>query len=128
MLSKNVNNKKYAPKLVFFNEKKIEKDSYDFWHRKIDFASQILALFDTFPLVQFSKYNNFLWVCWFLGKNLSNFVPSAWKLNNPYYHNIQNRFFFFPFFASWSSYNYLSIFLASKNSYVISTTYCSFFC
>ena len=30
MLSKNVNNKKCAPKLVFFNEKKIEKDSDDF--------------------------------------------------------------------------------------------------
>ena len=29
-LSKNVNNKKCAPKLVFFNEKKIEKESYDF--------------------------------------------------------------------------------------------------
>jgi hypothetical protein len=27
------------------------------------------------PLVQFSKFKNFLWVCWFLGKNLSNFVP-----------------------------------------------------
>ena len=24
------------------------------------------------PLVQFSKFINFLWVCWFLGKNLSN--------------------------------------------------------
>ena len=32
--SKNVNNKKLAPKLIFFNEKKIEKDSDNFWHRK----------------------------------------------------------------------------------------------
>ena len=30
MLSKNVNNKNCAPKLIFFNEKKIEKDSNDF--------------------------------------------------------------------------------------------------
>ena len=30
MLSKIVNNKKYALKLVFFNEKKIEEDSDDF--------------------------------------------------------------------------------------------------
>ena len=30
MLSKNVNNKKCAPKLIFFNEKKIEKDSDKF--------------------------------------------------------------------------------------------------
>ena len=30
MLSKNVNNKKYAPELIFFNENKIEKDSDNF--------------------------------------------------------------------------------------------------
>ena len=30
ILSKNVNNKKCAPKLVFFNEKKIDKDSDNF--------------------------------------------------------------------------------------------------
>ena len=30
--------------------------------------------FDSSPLLQFSKFNNFLWVCWFLAKNLSNFV------------------------------------------------------
>ena len=35
MLSKNVNNKKCAPKLVFFNEKKIEKDSDEFVPRKL---------------------------------------------------------------------------------------------
>ena len=40
------------------------------------------------PLTQFSKFNNFLWVCWFLGKNLSNFVPPVWKLHNPYCHNM----------------------------------------
>ena len=31
MLSKNVNNKKCAPKFKFFKEKKIEKDSDDFY-------------------------------------------------------------------------------------------------
>ena len=30
MLSKHVNNKKWAPKLIFFKEKKIEKDFDDF--------------------------------------------------------------------------------------------------
>ena len=35
ILSKNVNNKKFAPKLVFFYKKKVEKDSDDFWHRKL---------------------------------------------------------------------------------------------
>ena len=48
-----------------------------------------MILFDTFPLIQFSKFNNFHWVCWFLGKNLSNFVSPAWKINNPYYHTVK---------------------------------------
>ena len=45
-------------------------------------------IFDTSPLHQFLKFNNFLWVRWFLGKNISNFVPPAWKtpqLVLPYY-------------------------------------------
>ena len=46
-----------------------------------------MALFDTSPLTQFSKFNHFLWVCWFLGKNLSNFVSPIWKLHNPYCHS-----------------------------------------
>ena len=25
---------------------------------------------------------------WFLGKNISNFEPPAWKLDNPYYHDV----------------------------------------
>ena len=41
------------------------------------------------PLIQFSKFNDFLRVCWFLGKNLSNFLPLVWKLHNPYCHNVQ---------------------------------------
>ena len=49
-----------------------------------------LLIFDTSPLTQFSKFNNFLWVCWFLGKNLSNFVPPFWKLHNPYCHYLHN--------------------------------------
>ena len=40
------------------------------------------------PLVQFSKFKNFLWVCWFLCKNLSNFVSLPWKFYNPYCHNV----------------------------------------
>ena len=28
----------------------------------------------------------FRWACWFLGKNLSNFVPPVCKLHNPYCH------------------------------------------
>ena len=94
ILSKNVNNKKCAPKLIFFKEKKIKKDSDDFWYRKLTLKVGRLgdfALFDTSPLVQFSKFKNFLWVCWFLGKNLSNFVPPVWKLHNPY--NVEHEAF-----------------------------------
>ena len=39
MLSKNVNNKKCAAKLIFFNEKKIEKDLDNFLHRKLTLKS-----------------------------------------------------------------------------------------
>ena len=68
-----------------------------FWHFLITsiFKSLYLVewcpIFDNSPLTQFSKFNNFLWVCWFLGKNLSNFVPPAWKLNNPYSHNMYSH-------------------------------------
>ena len=41
--SKNDNNKKHAPKLIFFNEKKIRKIRIIF---DIDFESQKLAFFD----------------------------------------------------------------------------------
>ena len=51
------------------------------------------------PLVQFSKFSNFLWVCSFLCKNLSNFVYPVWKLHNPYCHsdkwNLDNNDNFF---------------------------------
>ena len=46
-------------------------------------------LFDSLPLFQNSKFNNFLLVSWFLGKNLSNFVSPIWKLHNPYFHNVK---------------------------------------
>ena len=35
---------------------------------------------------------NLLWVCWFFGKNLSNFVHPTWKFNNPYYHSLGMSF------------------------------------
>ena len=46
----------------------------------------IFATYWGSPLVQFSKFKNFLWVCWFLCKNLSNFVSLPWKFHNPYCH------------------------------------------
>ena len=36
-------------------------------------------------------------VCWFLCKNLSNFVPPAWKLHNPYCHNRHVSIFYHLF-------------------------------
>ena len=92
MLSKNVKTKKCAPKLVLFNEKKMRKIWLIFyienWLLKSNFVT-----FWHLPLHQFSKFNNFHWVCWFLAKNLSNFVPPAWKLDNLYYHTLDNSFF-----------------------------------
>ena len=38
---------------------------------------------------QLSKFMTLLWVCWFLCKNLSNFMSPAWKLNNSYYYKMQ---------------------------------------
>ena len=65
-----------------------------YWHfliTSIEFKSLYFLkwcpIFDTSPLHQFSKFNNFLWVCSFLGKNLSNFVHPAWKIDNPYYYS-----------------------------------------
>ena len=78
----NVNNQKCASKLIFFKK---EKDSNDFWHKTLTWKSN----FGTFwhlrsaPILEIQK---FFWVCLFLGKNLSNFVPPVWKLHNPYCH------------------------------------------
>ena len=50
--------------------------------------SSITSLFSKMmPLHQFTEFNNFLSVCWFLAKIFSHFVSLPWKLNNPYYHN-----------------------------------------
>ena len=70
-----------------FHWEKIEKDFNDFWHRKLTLKVKFWHFLTPPPLTQFTKFNNFLWVCWFLGKNLSNFVPLVWKLYNLYCHN-----------------------------------------
>ena len=48
--------------------------------------------FDSSPIIQNSKLSNFLCVVWFLWKNLSTFIPPAWKRHNPYCHNDNCRF------------------------------------
>ena len=84
ILSKNVNYKKCA--LIFFNGKENWERFWSFHNIQNWLWKSSFVAFDTSSLHQFSKFNNFLWVCWFLGKNLSNFVPPAWKLDNSYYH------------------------------------------
>ena len=53
-----------------------------FWHQKIwnneiiNFKNSDFCKLLRLPIiVQFSKFKNFHWVCWFLGKNLSNSLP-----------------------------------------------------
>ena len=87
ILSKNVNNKKCAPKLVFFNEKKIEKDSDNFWHRKLTLKVKFWH-FLTPPHYTNLQNSMISFDCsWFLAKNLSNYVSFPWKLHNRYCHN-----------------------------------------
>ena len=68
---------------------------------KIDFESQIFGTF--WQLAINPKFNNFLWVCWFFCKNLSNFVPPTWKLHNPYCCTIPSKKPKFGFFGGKST-------------------------
>ena len=62
MLSKNANNKYVVLNWYSSMKKKLRKIPMNLT-QKIDFESQIVALFDASPLTQYSKFNNFLWVC-----------------------------------------------------------------
>ena len=55
----NVKNKNLTPKLLLYKENLFQRDSY----HKIDFVSQIFALFDNSAQRSLTKYNNFLLVC-----------------------------------------------------------------
>ena len=91
--------KKCAPELIFFNKKK-RIPMILTW--KIDFESQ--GTFWHLPFITpISKFNNFLWVCWFLGKNLSNCIPPTWKSQQP----------LLPFYVC-SLYNYSIIICCAK--------------
>ena len=87
--------------MIFFNEKKIQKDFDDFWHRKLTLKVKFWPHFDSLPLIQNTKFDNFLWLFWFSGKNLSNFVSPIRKLHNPYGHSLpQPRC---QFWSRWQS-------------------------
>ena len=45
----------------------------DFW--SFYYILKWWPIFDSSPIIKNSKFNNFLWVCWFICKNLFNFVP-----------------------------------------------------
>ena len=61
-----------------------------FMHEKSKYPTLELLIFASYwgsLLVQFSKLNDFLWVCWFLCKIFSNLVYPIWKLHKPYCNN-----------------------------------------
>ena len=66
----------------YYFMKKNKKNWDDFWNRKLTLKVKFWHLL-TPP--HYTNFQNsiifFRYVCWFLGKNLSN-----WKLENPYYH------------------------------------------
>ena len=45
------------------------------------------SLFVNLVLIHWQNTIIFFWVCWFLAKNLSDFVSFLWKLINPYCHS-----------------------------------------
>ena len=74
--------------MVFFNEKKIKKDSDDFWRRKLTLK---VKFWHFLTARSYSSSPNLVIsfdYSWFLAKNVSNFVPPAWKLHNRYCHSI----------------------------------------
>ena len=65
-------------------ERKLKKVAMIF---DIDFENQIVALFDIYPLHQFSKFNNFLFVCWFLAKIFLTLYLWTLCIHNLYCHS-----------------------------------------
>ena len=59
-LSKYVKNKSCSPNFIFFNEKKYQKDSTDFWHKKNDFENQNCAIVDLPFQIDPNTYNIFM--------------------------------------------------------------------
>ena len=57
-----------------------------YWHFLITLIFKAVYFLKWCPILTPPHFNNYLWVCWFLGKNLPNFVPPVWKLHNPYCH------------------------------------------
>ena len=92
--------------MIFFNEKKNQKDSDDFWHRKLTLKVKFWY-FLTAP--HYSNFQNLVIsfeYSWFLAKNLSNFVSLPWKLHNRECHNVYFPMVYHTFIwnhVSWHS-------------------------
>ena len=69
---------------------------------KIDSENRKCAIFIGSSLCLFTRYQNFLWLCWFLCLNVTNFGCPRLKLNNPIDHTLQPPFcFHFENFKTW---------------------------
>ena len=76
--------------------KKNQKDSDDFWHRKLTLK---VKFWHFLTARHYSNSPNFVIssdYSWFLAKNLYNFVSLPWKLHNRYCHSN------YTFILTWS--------------------------
>ena len=102
MLSKNFDNKNVLLNYYYWLMKKELRKLWlicdiENWLWKSNFVT-----FWNLPIKPILKINNYLWICWFSSKNLSNFVPPVWRLNNPYYHKCKCK----PTFHQTKDQNY----------------------
>ena len=70
-LWKNFINEKCSPKLIFFNEQKLERDSNDFWHRKFTLKVQNWHFLTNFLQMETQNLVVSFDYSWFLAKNLA---------------------------------------------------------
>ena len=67
-------NESYSPNLLFLNENRFEDDQVDFWPLKLTLKTENARfLLACALLLLFTRYQNFLWVCQFLCKNIASF-------------------------------------------------------
>ena len=79
---KNVVNKKFTSKLMFFFQQKKSKRSKWLSPKKINLENKIWH-FLAAAGVQ-NTIISFKYVCWFLAENLASFISLPWKFDNPY--------------------------------------------
>ena len=71
-----------------FNEKKIEKDSDDFWHRKLTLKVKFQHFLTPSHYTNLQNSMISFDCSWFVAKNLSNFISLPWTFHNRYCHNM----------------------------------------